>query len=186
MNRRLVCCRKPPRASTAAKRGVRRLGKVMTDFQLIVAELSLALAGFSGAVVVMNKQFATVKEASDTQGLIYILLCSGAALVFSLNPFALVSVGLSSATAINGNGICLAIFIAVIGLHAAYSARTNSPRYPVLFWVLLSLGLVFSFLHLASISGVISQMDLYPALLLWLVVVAFIQFSVFIYVQWKQ
>ena len=150
-----------------------------------IAELSLALAGFSGLVVGLRGMQTGEIQSQDRIGLSHILLSSGAALVFSLLPPVLVAAGIDTATAWKASSLALAVVILCATAAVANSARRTPPRSPWVFWPLLVLGLgVGGGLGAVTLRPVSAGASLLPLALLWLLVVGFVQFAVFLVLLW--
>ena len=156
----------------------------MGDFQYIVAELSLALAGFSGVIVAITKQLGSSIHRADTLGLVYILLSSGTALIFSMAPFVLIAAGLEASLALDATGWLLAGVMVTVTLHAAYANKGERLRYPKVFWGLVVSGLLIAISHLVITTITDIPSSMYPLMLMWLLLVGFVQFSIFIFVEW--
>ncbi len=153
------------------------------DFSFVVAEIAIALAGFSAVVMGLKLRTAEFKD-TDRWGLIYILLAGGSALFFSLLPHALSYSGLSPIIAQNITTASLATLFLTTTAWAANATRRTQPRYPFVFWILLvamvlvGIALVVQLLFLESIN-------LTPFALLMLLVVAFSQFFTFLLDLWS-
>ena len=83
----------------------------MSEMLLTIAELALGLAGFSGVVVGIQGARAGRLSRQDAFGLLHILSSSGAAMLFSLLPFALHEAGLSEAMAWTTTTLALGLTI---------------------------------------------------------------------------
>ena len=150
------------------------------EFNYLVAELSLALAGFSGVIVGLGRSGAGSIDLHDRFGLLHILLCSGFALIFSLLPVALSYVGLSVGSAhsiASATLACTMIFACAFWMS---TARTTKPRHRVAFWSLASLGLLIGFAMLISVAGFANAQNFFPIALLWHLLVGFVQFFYFL------
>lgn len=154
------------------------------EFNYVVAELSLALAGFSGVIVGLGRSTAKSINRHDQFGLLHILLCSGFALIFSLLPVALPYAGLSVGSS---HSIASALLACTMIFACAFwmsTALTTKPRHPVAFWSLSSLGLLIGFAMLISVAGFTNARNFFPVALLWHLLVGFVQFFYLLVSLW--
>lgn len=150
----------------------------------IIAELSVALAGFSGVVVGLRRRTGALSR-QDVFGMIHILTSSGTAMVFSLLPSVLQAAGVGGAAAWRTTSLALGLLVTVASLAWASAGRRTRPRYPVTFWGFVSTGLVVGISLLLTSSGLFEYAgSLVPLTLLWLLLVAFSQFVAFLAVLW--
>ena len=155
-----------------------------SNFYLSIAQISLALAGFTGVVVGLNRAEAGSMTAQDRIGLIHIMLSSGAALVFSLLPFAIESLGFGIGTTQRVTETLLGTVALAASLYWAKASKSVKPRHPVPFWILLALGILIGAALLTTAIGAIDRLNFVPIALLWLLVVGFAQFFGFLVTLW--
>ncbi len=156
----------------------------LTDFQSIIAELSMALAGFSGLVMGIKVSRNNRWNAQDRLGLGLILFTSANAMFFALAPEALVAAGLDAGTTKFTLNLALAAIITASCVLSAVSSVRSKPRYPWSFWPLWGTGFVLS-VCLAWTTFTRSAADFLPLVLIWLLIVAFAQFFTFLVLTWE-
>jgi hypothetical protein len=150
-----------------------------------IAELSVALAGFSGVVVGIRGTRAGTLTRQDLFGLLHILASSGAAMIFSLLPFALHAAGVSEATAWIATSLSLGSLVLLASTAWGYATRRTVPRYPAVFWAFVATGAVLGAALLTTGSGLVGNPGgLVPITLLWLLLVGFAQFAAFLVLSW--
>ena len=157
----------------------------LADFHTIIAELAMALAGFSGLVMGIKNTQARTWTRQDRFGLGLILTTSGLAMLFSLAPPALHMAGLTEGLAAQITHLTLAALVVLGCVTAATVSIRSRPRYPWSFWPLMTLGLVISIsLIYSSFGGIGTTTNVAPLLLIWLLTVGFAQFFTFLVLTW--
>ncbi len=152
------------------------------EFHFAVAEIAIALAGFTGLVAGLSGQERS-GGAHDYHGLLNILISSGCALVFALLPTALVDAGMDVDSAMQISGLVLGVLmVGIIGFYTALARRVR-PRHPWTFWSLLVVGLLISCGLVLGSAGVL-DIRFYSPQLLWLLAVGFAQFFSFLMLRW--
>jgi len=155
------------------------------DVFFTIAELSVALAGFSGVVVGIRGTREGGLTRQDLFGLVHILASSGAAMVFSLFPFVLHAAGLGETASWLTTSLTLGALLLVTSAAWGLAARRTKPRVPFVFWAFVSSGVVLGAALLATASGMVGyDGTLLPIVLLWLLLVAFAQFVTFLASSW--
>jgi len=155
------------------------------DFQYVIAELAMALAGFSGVVVGVKSSSQKSVDRQDRFGLLLILLTSGCAMLFSLAPLALQASGMSAQNAGDLSNTLVSLVVlgacSVVGI----ASFKSSPRYPFTFWPLLIFGWVLAIALLVKSAGLIEYAaDLSALMLLFLLTAGFAQFFSFLIMSW--
>lgn len=151
------------------------------DTLLTIAEISVALAGFSAVVVGLRQTREGRWTRQDSFGVVHILASSGLAMVFSLLPLGLAAAGLSPSAAWTFTSFGLGLVVLVASLGWGLAARRTAPRYPVLFWGFVASGVALGVALILGASGWLApQGSLLPLALLWLLLVAFTQFASFL------
>jgi hypothetical protein len=152
-----------------------------SDFLLTIAEVSVALAGFSGVVVGLRGRRATIDVDQNRFGLYHLLATSVGATLFSLLPFALVAAGMGRPTAWTTTTLLLGSTTFVASVSWGRAGLRVRPRYPSVFWSLISLGMVLGLVLLATGSHVVeTKGSLVEITLVFLLVVGFVQFVIFL------
>jgi hypothetical protein len=155
------------------------------DALFTIAELSVALAGFSGVVIGIRSTRLDTPSRQDTIGIVHILTSSGAAMVFSLLPSALHAAGLRETVAWNTTSVILGVLVLAASTGWSLSARRSVPRYPTVFWTFIATGIALGAALLATTAGLVEYRGtLLPLTLLWLLLVSFVQFVTFLAVAW--
>jgi hypothetical protein len=155
-----------------------------SDVLFTIAELAVALAGFSGVVVGLRGRAGGLSP-QDRFGMVHILSSSGAAMLFSMLPFALHAAGLEEATAWRATTLALGLFVLVASTLWLLAGRRTAPRFPAIFWTFVASGVLLGATMLATASGAIEYSgSLLPLALIWLLFVAFSQFVTFLSVLW--
>lgn len=155
------------------------------DFLFTVAELSVALAGFSGVVIGIRGAREGALARQDLFGLLHILGSSGAAMTFSLLPSALGAAGVDPLQAGNVTSLLLGALVLVASIGWGISAGWTGPRYPVVFYSFVVAGVALGIGLLTTSIGIVSYAaTLLPLVLLWLLLVAFAQFVTFLMLAW--
>ncbi len=158
----------------------------MNDSLFTIAELSVALAGFSGVVLGLRSARQGALSSHDRFGLMHILTGSGGAMLFALLPSALHAAGLEpelaerTATALLG-----AAFLVVAPIWGVLGRRTQ-PRFPMLFWSFVVSGALLGVALLVTSLWLPGPGTLLPLALMWLLGLAFAQFVVFLALLWSQ
>lgn len=150
------------------------------DVLLTIAEVSIALAGFTGVAVALRAGRGGLEE-HDRLGLIHILAGSGLGIVFSLLPSIIHALGVSETAswrvATGGLGVSI---LAGSALWVAASRRV-SPRFPRVFWGFVVAGVGLSIALIGAASPIFSiDGTLLPLGLLFCLMVAFSQFTTFL------
>jgi len=156
---------------------------VDAEFNLTVAEIAIALAGFTGLVAGLARGDRS-QETQDYVGLMNILLSSGCAMAFALLPLALVQAGMGGDLVTRLCGALLgALVVCLTGYYTAIARRIR-PRQPWLFWPMLVTGTLIAAGLVLESAGVLGA-NLYPVLLFWLLIVGFAQFFSFLVLSWR-
>jgi hypothetical protein len=157
------------------------------DALFTIAELSVALAGFSGVVIGIRSTRPDAPSRQDTIGIVHILTSSGAAMVFSLLPSALHAAGLGETLAWNTTSVILGVTVFAVSAGWGLSARRSAPRYPRIFWSFIASGIALGAALLVTAAGLVGYRGtLLPLTLLWLLLVSFVQFVTFLAVAWNR
>lgn len=155
----------------------------MTSADLLptIAELSVALAGFSGVVVGLRAGRGGDPPRQNLFGLLHILASSGAAMVFSLLPATLHAAGLDERIAWTTTSALLGTTVVVAAVLWAFATRATKPRFPWVYWSFIASGIVLGLMLLVSTTGWRAhEGSLLPLVLLWLLLVGFAQFATFL------
>jgi hypothetical protein len=156
---------------------------------LTIAEVSVALAGFSSVVIALRGVQPHAWSAQDRVGLGNVLAVSLGTLVGSLVPFPLAYLGASEALVwgVSTGAVGLFILAGVGTLAFAAIARQVRPRTPRVFWTIVPSGFVVAPMLLLSSLDVLFPRG--PSLLLvgliWALVGAFAQLASFVLVTWS-
>jgi hypothetical protein len=156
---------------------------------LTIAEVSVALAGFSSVVIALRGVQPHAWSAQDRVGLGNVLAVSVGTLVGSLVPFPLAYLGASEALVWGVSTAAVGLFIlgGVGTLAFAAVARRVRPRTPRVFWTMVPSGFVVAPMLLLSSLDVLLPRG--PSLLLlgliWALVGAFAQLASFVLVTWS-
>ena len=156
---------------------------------LTIAQISVALAGFSSVVIALRGAGPSAWSPQDRFGLGNVLGASVGTLVGSLLPFPLTYLGWSSELVW---GVVNATFgILVLGAvgFLAFSVAGGSvpPRTPRVFWSFIGSGFLVAGMLLLSAAGLIfpSGPSLILFALIWALVAAFAQLATFVLVTWS-
>jgi hypothetical protein len=153
------------------------------DALLTIAEISVALAGFAGIVMAVLSS-GREKRLQDLWGLLEVLACSALSLTFSILPFALVELDINQESAVGVASGGLGVVIAGALIFVLFGQVKTKPRLPTLFWSFFVLGIAAcSTLITASVTTLSSSFALILGLL-WLLLVAFVQFTAFVVLSW--
>ena len=150
-----------------------------------IAELSVALAGFSGVVVGLRAGRTRDGARQDWLGLGHILASTGVAMTFSLLPSAVAAAGVDAAA--GHAAIVLALGLVVVAATGSTMAATRRtrPRHPVRFWTLAIVGAALGVACLAEGAGFLAPHRAFlPLTLVWTLLVAFVQFVTFLSLSW--
>jgi hypothetical protein len=156
---------------------------------LTVAEVSVALAGFSSVVIALRGAQPHTWSAQDRVGLGNVLAISAGTLVGSLLPFPIAYLGAPPALVWGVSSAAVGLFIlAGVGTLAfAAVVRRVRPRTPRVFWSIVPSGFVVAPMLLLSALDVLLPRG--PSLLLvgliWALVAAFAQLASFVLVTWS-
>jgi hypothetical protein len=156
---------------------------------LTIAEISVALSGFSSVVIALRGSGPHAWSPQDRFGLGNVLGASVGTLVGSLLPFPLTYLGWS-------NELVWGVVNATVGIlvlgavgFLGYSVAKGSvpPRTPRVFWLFISSGFLVAGMLLLSAGGLIFPSG--PSLLLfgliWALLAAFAQLATFVLVTWS-
>lgn len=156
---------------------------------LTIAEVSVALAGFSSVVIALRGSGPNAWSAQDRFGLGNVLAASVGTLFGSLLPFPLSYLGWSNELVWGvANGVVGAlILVAVLFLANAVARASVPPRTPGVFWSFIGSGfLVAALLFLSALDLFVPRG---PSLLLfgliWALLGAFAQLATFVLVAWS-
>lgn len=154
---------------------------------LTIAEISVALAGFSSVVIALRGPVAGSWSPQDRYGLGIVLVASVGALVGSLLPFPLASLGWPPERVwAASNGVFgLLVLVAVGFLARVVVSNGVPPRIPASFWFFVGSGLALGAMLLLSAADLLLPRG--PALLLigllWALLGAFAQLAAFVLVS---
>jgi len=158
---------------------------VQAEFQYVIAELAMALAGFSGVVVGVKSSNQKSVDPQDRFGLVLILLTSGSAMLFSLAPLALQAAGLTGQAASNVSNAAVSLVVLSAASTIGIASIKTPPRYPFIFWPLLAVGgFLATSLLLKSVDMVDYAADFSALMLLYLLISGFAQFFSFLIMSW--
>jgi len=155
---------------------------------LTIAQISVALAGFSSVVIALRGAGPDAWSAQDRAGLANVLAASVGTLVGSLLPFPLAYLGWPDARVWGVvNALFGALVLGVVGVLAYQVTRGSRPRTPRIFWSFVSSG--FALGALLLLSAVDLGVPRGPALLLfgflWALLAAFAQLATFLVLTWS-
>ena len=155
---------------------------------LTIAEISVALAGFSAVVIALRGAGPHAWSAQDRFGLGNVLAASVGTLLGSLLPFPLAALGWSlEAVWSVSNAVVALLVLGSVGFLARASTQGNvPPRAPRAFWSFMASGVVVGVALLLAALGVVFPSG--PAVLLfaliWGLLAAFGQLATFVLVTW--
>ena len=156
---------------------------------LTIAQISVALAGFSSVVIALRGSGPDAWTPQDRFGLGNVLGASVGTLVGSLLPFPLTYLGWSNELVWSVVNATFGILILGAVGFLAFSVAKGSvpPRTPLVFWLFAGSGFFVAGMLLLSAGGLIFPSG--PALLLfgliWALVAAFAQLATFVLVSWS-
>jgi hypothetical protein len=153
------------------------------DALLTIAEISVALTGFAGIVMAVLSS-GHEKKLQDLWGLLYVLVSSALALVFSIVPFALAQLAMGETAAIRASSGALGLLTTGAIVFVCFGQLRTPPRLTILFWLFVGLGSVATLcLLLGGLDLVAPPFGLLVGLL-WLLLVGFAQFAGFVVLSW--
>jgi hypothetical protein len=156
---------------------------------LTIAEISVALAGFSSVVIALRGSGPGAWTPGDRFGLGNVLGASVGTLIGSLLPFPLFYLGWSDDAVFGAANATLGVLIlAAVGILAGSVRRRKvDPRQPHVFWSFVGSGLAVAGMLLLSAFGLVFPRG--PAILLigliWALLAAFAQLATFVLVSWS-
>ena len=156
---------------------------------LTIAQISVALAGFSSVVIALRGSGPNAWSPQDRFGLGNVLGASVGTLVGSLLPFPLTYLGWSNELVWGVVDATLGIFILGAVGFLALSAASGSvrPRTPRVFWSFVGSGFFVAGMLLLSAGGLVFPSG--PSLplfgLIWALVAAFAQLATFVLATWS-
>ena len=156
---------------------------------LTIAEVSVALAGFSSVVIALRGSGPNAWSAQDRFGLGNVLAASVGSLFGSLLPFPIAYLGCSSDVVWGVTNAVVGVIVlgAVLVLGNAVARAEIPPRTPKIFWAFVGSGLVVAVLLLLSAFDV--GLPRGPSVLLigliWALLAAFAQLATFVLVTWS-
>jgi hypothetical protein len=144
-----------------------------------IAEVAVALAGFSGLFAAFRRGRGEQFVESERQALLFMLTASLGAAVISLAPVPLLLFGISESIVWLIACLSLGIFLASANIWAIRSGRTLT-RVPKLFWTLVSFSWGFTVLQFLGVAGLfeLPRSAVFAAGLWWLIFGAAIQFLI--------
>ena len=155
----------------AARRGTELDGREAISG---IAEVAVALAGFSGLFAVFRRGRGEQLAETERQALLVMLAVSLGAAVLSLAPLPLLLFGMPESIVWLLACLSLGLFVACI---ATFAARGRSlSRFPKLFLTLLCLTWGFAVLQFVGVAGLLPRAAVFAAGLWWLIFGASIQF----------
>jgi hypothetical protein len=142
-----------------------------------IAEVAVALAGFSGLFAAFRRGRGEQFIESERQALLVMLTASLGAAVLSLAPVPLLLFGISESIVWLIACLSLGIFLAGATIWGTRSGRTLT-RFPKVFWVLVALSWSFAVLQFLGVAGLfgLPRPAVFAAGLWWLIFSAAIQF----------
>jgi hypothetical protein len=156
---------------------------------LTIAEISVALAGFSSVVIALRGAGPGAWSPQDRFGLGNVLAASVGTLLGSLLPFPLAYLGWSDGLVWGiANGTVGVLVLGAVSFLAHAVARASvPPRTPRVFWSFIASGAVVGGMLLLSAFDLLLPRG--PALLLlgliWALLAAFAQLATFVLVTWS-
>ena len=144
-----------------------------------IAEVAMALTGFTGALSVFRRQQHWTRI--ELTALSHLLVLGIAASVFSLLPMPLLATALARSTiwqlCLPALGICIIAFV-VWGQRTRVRHRLR-PRWPLAYWLLQSIGLLLALMLItAAFTPILRLPAVYLGGLLWMVFFGMLQFMV--------
>jgi hypothetical protein len=154
------------------------------DTLLAIVDLAIALIGFSSIVTALRRSKEKSWSSQEINGLVFLALMAIGAIVFSLIPFALFYMDLSDDQiySISAGVYCVFSVSVIMGLFIR-GRRTGFPsRRPRIFnfFGLLSLVVIIMMGFIASGRITNGIFGYYLVGVIWLLVLAFVQFMVFL------
>jgi hypothetical protein len=154
------------------------------DILLTIVDLALALIGFSSIVTALRRSREKAWNPQEINGLVFLAMMAIGAILFALLPFALFYMELREGQIYSISAMLYAVFSVSVTLGLALRGRRSGfpSRRPRLFnaFAVLSIGVIVMMVLVAA--GTISEgvLGYYLFGVIWLLVLAFVQFLVFL------
>ena len=141
-----------------------------------IAEVAVALAGFSGLFAAFRRGRGEQFTETERQALLFMIAASLGAAVLSLAPLPLLLFGIPESIVWLIGCFSLGLFLIVISAWATRSGRLS--RFRRLFWSLMPLAWGFTVLQFLGVAGLfgLPRAAVFAAGLWWLILMASIQF----------
>jgi hypothetical protein len=151
---------------------------------LTIVDLALALIGFSSVVAALRRSRDKAWSSQEINGLVFLAIMASGAILFALLPFALfyMELTLTRIFSIAAAAYCVYSVSVMVGM--AWRARRSGfpSRRPWVFNSSAALSVVVTFMMALIAVGQISTgvFGWYLVGVMWLLVLAFVQFVVFL------
>jgi len=122
---------------------------------LAIAEISVALVGFSSIVVAIRGTNPNSWSQQDRVGLANVFAASVAALIGSLLPFPLQQLGLAEHQVWSASNAAFGLLLLSYLVFLLFRQRGTPPRVPFLFWLLVASGFLLGLALLLAAAGLV-------------------------------